>query len=148
MKDVFALLSNTTDGVFAVDRDGQIVFWNDAAATLLGYENHEVLGRFCFEVIAGRDASGTPVCQPHCRTRMRALRQELVPTHDMVVRTKAGREIWVSVSTLVMPFQLQDLIVSVHLFRDVSREEEFKQFIGQLLSTVAKLSIPPGSEPH
>lgn len=145
MKDVFALLSNTTDGVFAVDRDGQIVFWNDAAATLLGYEDHEVQGRFCFEVIAGRDASGTPVCQAHCRNRMRALRQELVPTHDMVVRTKAGREIWVNVSTLVVPSQWQDLIVSVHLFRDVSREEEFKQFIGQLLSTVAKLSIPPSS---
>lgn len=142
------MLSNTTDGVFAVDRDGQIVFWNDAAATLLGYENREVLGRSCFEVIAGRDASGTPVCKPQCRTRMRALRQELVPTHDMVVRTKAGREIWVSVTTLVAPSQLQDLIVSVHLFRDVSREEEFKQLIGRLLSTVAKLSIPPGAEPH
>ncbi|MFQ5931541.1 MAG: PAS domain-containing protein, partial [Nitrospiraceae bacterium] len=147
MTDLLALISKTADGVFAVDREQRIVFWNNAAAALLGLSAQEVLGRFCYEVIAGRDESGRLVCHANCGSLMTALRQDLVPTHDLVVRTKASQEVWLNVSTIVVPSQWMDLFVLVHLFRDVSREKEIGHFVQQLLSTVEKLSMSPGNEP-
>jgi PAS domain S-box-containing protein len=146
MKDLLSLLSNTTDAVFAVDRDGRIAFWNDAATTLLGHQAPDVLGRFCFDVIASRDASGTLVCKAHCHSRIAALRQERVPTRDVVVSTQDGRELWLNVSTIVVPSRWQDLAVLVHLFRDVSREKEAQHFIQQLLSHLPKVHMSsPGT---
>jgi PAS domain S-box-containing protein len=62
MNDPLDLISNTADAVSAVDAEGQIVFWNEAATALFGYEAQEVLGRLCSEVIAGRDEAGRLVC--------------------------------------------------------------------------------------
>ncbi len=147
MKDILALISKTADGVFAVDREQRIVFWNDAAAALLGLSAQEALGRFCYEVIGGRDESGQLVCHAQCSILITALRQELVLTHDLVVRTKAGRELVLNVSTIVVPSQWSDLFVLVHLFRDVSRQKEVQRFAQHLFSIVGKLSLPLATEP-
>ena len=127
MKDIFDLISNPADAVTAVDAEGRIVFWNEAAAALFGFEAQEVLGRLCSEVIAGRDESGRLVCNVHCRSRMKALRHELVPAHDLLVRTKAGEQRWVSASTVVVHSEWRDLFVLVHLYRDITREKEVQQ---------------------
>lgn len=147
MKDLLALLSNAADAVCAIDQQGQIVFWNEAAEGLLGLKAKEVLGQMCCEVIAGRDESGRLVCSPHCGARERALRHELVPTQDLRVRTRAGRELWLNVSTIVVPSQWRDLSVLVHLFRDVSRAKEMERFVDQLLSIVENLTSTSATEP-
>ena len=146
MSDILTLISNTADGVCAVDREQRIVLWNDAAAALFGLTAQDALGKFCYEVIAGRDESGNLCCTDHCSNMMTALSQELVPTCKILVRTKAGGEIWLSVSTVVVPSKWSDLFVLVHLFRDVSHEKENEHFIQQLLSIVPKLSSPPETE--
>jgi len=147
MKDVLALISETTDGVSAVDREQRIVLWNEAAEALIGFKAQEVLGRFCYEVVAGRDESGRLFCRAHCPTIMAALSQELAPTSDLLVRTKAGREVWLSVSTIVVPSRWRDLSVLLHLFRDVSRQKETERFVQQLLPSLSKLSLSQGTEP-
>lgn len=39
-------ISNTEDGVFAVDEDQRIVHWNAGAEKILRYSANEMLGRF------------------------------------------------------------------------------------------------------
>ncbi len=145
--DVHDLILTTADGVLAVDLEQKIVFWNEAAEALLGYTAEEVLGRFCYEVIRGRDEAGCPVCQRGCHDMMMMLRRELVRTRDVLVRTKDGREVWASISTVLVPSSRRDLWVLVHLFRDVSRQKEMERFVEQLLSIVAKLSLSRGPDP-
>jgi PAS domain S-box-containing protein len=99
---------NTADGVLAIDRQQRIVRWNDAAERLLGFKAEEMLGRQCHEVMAGRDESGRLVCDEKCSELMRGLRQELVPTHDLCIRAEGCREIWVSVSTVLVPSRRKD----------------------------------------
>ncbi|PON13657.1 hypothetical protein C2W62_33200 [Candidatus Entotheonella serta] len=53
MDDILAVLSQTADGVYAVDREQRIVFWNAAAERLLGYPADEVMGRPCHEIFHG-----------------------------------------------------------------------------------------------
>lgn len=148
MKDPLDLIANTADAVFAVCADGRIVFWNHSATALFGYEAQEVLGRLCSEVIAGRDEAGRLVCNVQCRSRMKALRQEQVPTHDLQVRTKAGQQLWLNVSTVVVPSQWWDLFVLLHLFRNVTREKEIQQYTQEFLSNLLKLTASTGTKPQ
>ncbi len=78
---------------------------------------------------------------------MGALSEKPVPTRDLIVRTKAGREIWVSVSAVLVPSRRKDACFLVHLFRDVSRQKEIERLVQRLLSNVAWLSAPRGTEP-
>lgn len=146
MENLFDLISNTADGALAVDREQKIVLWNEAAEKLFGFKAEEVLGRYCYEVIGGRNESGRLVCRAHCLTMTMALRQQLIPTCDVLACTKAGREAcWLSLSTVLVPSRRRDLFVLVHLFRDVSRQKEMERFVHQLLSSVPKLSLSQGT---
>ena len=145
--DKHDFIFNTAEGVLAVDRDQRIVLWNEAAQALLGFPAKEVLGKRCYEVIGGRDESGRLVCHLNCPAMMTVLRQELVPTRDLLVRTKAGREVWVSASTLLIPSRRRDLGVMVHLLRDASRQKEMERLVQQLVSGFANLASSPASDP-
>ncbi|MFN3477213.1 MAG: LuxR C-terminal-related transcriptional regulator [Candidatus Methylomirabilales bacterium] len=147
MEDILDFISNTADGVCAVDQEQKIVLWNEAAEKLLGFRAEEVLGRLCSEVIGGRDESGHLVCHRSCHNLMLALRQEWIPTYNLLARTKDGQEVWLSVSTILVPSRRKDLFVLAHLFRDVSRQKELERFVQQLFSSVAKLSFFEGTSP-
>lgn len=147
MKDILALISNTPDGACAVDPEQRIVLWNEGAEELLGLKAQEALGRFCYEIFAGRDESDCIVCRSHCPAIMATRRQKLVPTRDLLVRTKADREAWLSVSTVVVPSRWRDLCVLVHIFREVSRQKEMEHSIQQLLPILSKLSPSEGTGP-
>lgn len=148
MDDILDLIPNTADGVVAVDREQRIILWNEAAEALLGFTADEVLGKLCCEVFGGRDDSGHVVCRRGCPGMGMALRQELSPTHDLLVRTKAGREVWLSLSSVVVPARRRVQCVLVHLFRDVTRQKELERSVQQLLSSVAKLSLSRGTDPQ
>ncbi len=147
MNGILDLISKTADGVCAVDRKQRIVHWNDAAEALTGFKAREALGKCCNEIFAGRDVSGCLVCHAHCPKMGMALNQKMIATQDLLVRTKAGRDAWLSVSTIVAPTAWQDQFVLVRLFRDASRQKENDRFVQQLLSIVPKLSLSRGTEP-
>lgn len=148
MESVFDFVSNTADGVLAVDRQQRIVLWNEAAQTLLGFKASEVLGKFCQEVIAGRDRWGHVVCRKTCPNTTMALQKGSVPTHELLVRTNAGQDVWLSVSTVLIPSRWRNLCVLVHLFRDISYHKELERSVQHLLSNVAKLTAFQVTDPH
>ncbi len=141
------LIFNTADPVFAVDQDLKIILWNGAAETLLGFTAKGVLGRHCYELIGCRDESGRIACHGNCLELLKSRRQEMVPTHEFYLRTRHGRKIWVSVSTILLPSPRMDLSVLVHLFRDASRQKQMEHFVEHLVSHAAKLSVCPDTEP-
>src|SRR3972149_1380441 len=72
--DLFPLVKAAADGVHIVAADQRIIFWNSAASHILGYEAKEVVGRFCFDVVAGGDYQGNPFCRRSCPTIQAAIR--------------------------------------------------------------------------
>lgn len=141
------IIFDTTDGVLAVDQDQRIVLLNEGAYALLGFKPEEVLGRFFYEVLGGRDESGRIFCQAACRDFMTMRRQEPTQNHDLRVHTKRGQEIWVSVSTIRVPSRRKDGCVLVHLFRDARRQKEMERFVERLRSNVTNLSLSWGVGP-
>lgn len=151
MDRIFEFIANTSDGVFAVDRHQAIVLWNEAATATLGFTVGEVLGKRCDEVLRGRDADGCAVCRQGCETIRAAQRLEFTPARDIAARTKRGHEIWLNVSTIVIPSGRRELSVLVHLFRSVNRQHELVQVVQDFadvmsrLSTTHQASRPPPS---
>ncbi len=118
------MFANTQDGVFGVDQGGHVVLWNKAATRILGFEAGEALGRRCCDVMRGLDVSGNLLCYPGCQVMVLSARQQPIHNFDMRTRRKNGREIWVNVSTVIIPGESSQPGGTVHLFRDISQERQ------------------------
>jgi PAS domain S-box-containing protein len=127
--DILDRLTNTADGVFAVDPKGTIILWNASAERILGFTAKEVLGKNCCDVVAGRDAFGNRLCHRGCHVMTMVGQGEQVQSYDMLTRTKGGKEIWINVSILVIPGSRQEYQVTLHLFRDVTASRQLEQFV-------------------
>jgi len=63
----FDILNNLFDGLYFVDRERRITFWNRTAASLTGYEAREVVGRRCADnILVHVDAEGRNMCEGLC----------------------------------------------------------------------------------
>ena len=140
MRDILNLFSKTWDAAVAIDSDQRIVLWNQSAEMLFGFTAKEALGRFCYDVIGSRTVLCHLDCKKNCFAQTMALKQQAVPTRDLQVHTKAGRMIWLSVTTIVVPSQWRDLCILIHLFRDVSRQKAMEHFVKQLIDKAQKLA--------
>lgn len=147
-KDIFDFISNTADGAVGVDPEQKIVLWNEAAEALFGLKPEVALGRFCYEVIAGRDEASAPVCRKGCLNLTMGLEGYRVPPYDLLLCTKAAREVLVNVSTVLVPSRWSELCVFVHLFRVVGRQNEMERLVQRLSGNMAKVAVPRESDPQ
>lgn len=61
------IINNLRDGIYFVDRDRRIVFWNKAAEEITGYSAEEIIGRRCQETHLNHiDDEGRPLCVVGC----------------------------------------------------------------------------------
>ena len=62
-----SILEALQDGVYVVDRNRLITYWNPGAAALTGYAPEEVVGHFCFDnILQHVDAGGNILCRSGC----------------------------------------------------------------------------------
>ena len=115
---------NSSEAVFAIDRTDRIVVWNGACEALLGFRSSEVLGRFCFDVMAGRDLFGNVHCYEHCPVvhQIRHTPGEPIRRFLMRVRTASGDVMAISVSAFLLDSNHGQLGVIVHVLRPEGSE--------------------------
>lgn len=121
-RDLLRAFERTGDGVYAVDYDQRIVHWNRAAERLLGYAADEVMGRPCYEVIAGGDYAGHAFCHSDCPVIECARKGGTVENYDVRTHNKGGDGRWINVSIVVLRGRTARSTLAVHLFRDVTAQ--------------------------
>lgn len=150
------IFSNTADGVLGVDQDHMITLWNGAAERLVGYTAAEVMGRPCSEVWAGRNRAGCQMCGADCSPIISARKEEPVGGREIMIHTRAGRSLWIHVSTIVVSAGAPNLFTMVHIFHDVTRQMETEILLGKVqsllggegvLSDGGKMSAPETASP-
>ena len=61
------IIDNLYDGVYFVDRDRMITYWNNGAERITGYSAGHTIGRSCRDNLLNHvTANGVPLCQDHC----------------------------------------------------------------------------------
>ncbi len=121
------------DGVYAVDHDQTIIFWNRTAERLLGYRPSDVIGRKCYDVIAGGDHLGHPFCGSDCPVIECARKGRAPDNYDVHTRTASGRPRWINVSIVVLKGRRRRSTVAVHLFRDITDKRRREMRLTRLL---------------
>jgi PAS domain S-box-containing protein len=129
--------ARTADGAFAIGPDGKVVLWNRAAEKVLGYTAREALGRLCCDLFVGYDDSGNRLCYQGCHVMSLVKMGDPVQSFDMRTRTKAGRPIWLNLSTLTVPAGRPGGPLTVHLFRDVTATKELLGLVQERLARPA-----------
>lgn len=134
-EDILDIFINIADGVFVVDSENKIIFWNRAAQKILGFSRKEVVGRNCHDVIAGRDRTG-PICSKNCQVMNLVQRGEAVENYDMLTHSKAGDPVWINVSIVAIPARRKELNTAVHFFRDITNRKRNEELIQEFISTI------------
>jgi diguanylate cyclase (GGDEF)-like protein/PAS domain S-box-containing protein len=63
LRDVLDLIP---DGVFVVNADREIIYWNESAAQVTGYAPEDVVGARCCDLLGDQDSEGRRLCDDHC----------------------------------------------------------------------------------
>lgn len=135
-------LLDSPNAVFGVDLEHRIVVWNTAAERLLGRPADEVLGRPCYDIIAG-EVPGVGFCSATCLAIMRARQDRVGAAQTMAFRGADGVRRWLSVTHVLVPAPQEGMTLLVHVLRDVTKEVE----ASQLLEEVKRLlDSPNGAE--
>lgn len=125
------ILKYVKEGVYIVDTDRRITFWNEFAERITGFSAEEVTGRFCFDNLLGHvDDQGTSLCWNGCPLHQTMQdnqnREALVYLHH-----KQGHRVPVIVRT----FPLYDegrIIGAIELFSNDTSPKQLMKEIEEL----------------
>jgi PAS domain S-box-containing protein len=135
-------LDAAADGVVVVDRAGRIVYWNDSATDILGFERDDVTGKQCHAVLKGMGERGTVVCGPECTLQSCAFRGERLHNFNLLTAHKDGRTVWLNMSTMcATDFEGHDMVI-VHMFRDIDRLHRADELLGEFMLRAAEVTAP------
>lgn len=138
--ELFALLENTTDAVFAVTEHGEIRSWNKSAEKLFGYTAAEARRRTCFELLHGVGTMGTEVCHNNCSVLDCIGKKSEIPNFDLSVTTRAGTRLWVNVSTVIFHNQRTGERLLIHLAHDITEQKKQDEVFRQVLALSKEMS--------
>ncbi len=133
-------LANVTsaDGLFAVDPEQRITHWSSAAESTLGYTAEEMVGTPCYEAIGGRDRRNLRFCRRDCPVTVNARRGCPTPHYDILVRSKAGSDVWINLSILILGAEGRASNTVVHLFRDVTQRRLVEDRVQKAMASLRK----------
>lgn len=133
-KEIFSSLEDTADGVFIVDNDLRISYWNSAAEEILGFVKGDVDGQLCYQVLRGANEEGKPICRQYCQVSKLVKKSKPVSSYDIKVRTNQGDLCWLNVSIITLrPGKNSDDLMIVHMFRDISQKKDDEIILNRIL---------------
>lgn len=118
------VLYNTVDGVFAVDANQRIIFWDPGCEELFDRSSQWILGRPCHEVICGKNrTSGEAFCQTGCCIAQ-------IPTgvnvpNNFSIQTTGGdnKPLLLSVNIMLIPSFCKKKWIVTHLLHRFANQD-------------------------
>jgi len=126
------LLDSISDGIYFVDRDRKIVFWNRGAEAITGYDRSEILESHCHSgKLRHLDLAGNDLCRGKCALAL-TIEDGLQREEEVFLHHKDGHRVPVSIR--VSPVRGGDGAVSgaVEIFQDISSRISDSERIEQL----------------
>jgi PAS domain S-box-containing protein len=123
MKDLLQtqLIDSIPDGVFLVDNDWRITFFNQAAERITGIPRAQALGRPCCEVFRAS------ICESACALKQTLATRRPLANKVIYIVNAQGERIPISISTAVLRDSRGAVMGGAETFRDLSEVEALRQ---------------------
>lgn len=108
------ILGSIADGVFTIDRNNNITFFNRAAEKITGISRNQAVGQKCFDVFRAN------ICQTACALQRTIESGEKIINLHINILDSEGRTIPISISTSVFRNENGEIVGGVETFRDLS----------------------------
>jgi len=141
----------SAEALFVSDARQRIVAWSPSAERLFGRPASEVLGRRCYEVVAGTEPDGHPVCRRDCRVVRNARRRRTTESYEIVARTSGDDRLVLESSIVLAPDESGNPSYLLHLLRPVGQRGPARALPGsagrRLGAAVERTAVPPVPQP-
>jgi len=124
-EEVETILDSIADGVFTVDKDFRITWFNRAAEKITGVPPDEALGRYCCEVFRAE------ICESDCALRQAIDTGQPVVNRPVYILRPDGQRIPISVSCALLLDKKGEVMGGVETFRDLSLVEDLRKEVEQ-----------------
>lgn len=121
--DAELILDSVADGVFAVDQDWRITYFNKAAERITGFSRKEALGQHCYNIFRAS------CCQEGCVLRESIQTGKKISGLSVDILDRENNEKPISVSTAVLKNHTGKVTGGVEIFRDMSVVEDLRREI-------------------
>lgn len=118
-------MNSIADGVFTVDLEWRITFFNRAAEEITGISASDAIGRPCCEVFRAN------VCESRCVLKYTLETGQPVINKPIAIMCADGKEIPISISTAILKDESGQVIGGVETFRDLSLVERLRREINR-----------------
>ena len=124
--DIISLLNSINDGVYIVDVNREILFWNKGAEEITGHKVNDIIRRNCSDnILEHIDEKGKLLCKGNCPLVESMLLNKNIERKIFTLRQNKKR---IPVLTHVSPIKDRDnkIVGAIEVFRDISKEEELR----------------------
>lgn len=118
---LLTIISSISDGVFAIDLDWKITFFNKAAERITGFSSREVIGKPCKDILR------TNICDEKCTLRQTLVSKKPVINKLVCMINKKGYQIPISISTALLRNHQSKIIGGVETFRDLNIVDKLRK---------------------
>ncbi|HKJ37381.1 MAG TPA: LuxR C-terminal-related transcriptional regulator [Anaerolineales bacterium] len=139
MNRLFDALDGAADGAFVIDDELRVIYWNKAAENILGFTDEDVTGKFCYQLLQGRNEEQNMICKAQCRVAKLALHSKPVPNYDIHMKTKGGDICWLNMSVFTYPMDgVNDKKMILHLFHDLDHKKIDDMTLDKLIKVISR----------
>lgn len=119
-------LNSLYDGVYVVNPQRQILFWNKAAEEMTGYSAQEVIGKSCKDDILNHiDENGVLLCRSYCPI-VKSFSCNCSSSAKVYPKTKAGKRFPVETHISLVYDNKGKAVAAIEVFRDISHQEDYR----------------------
>ena len=126
------ILDNLYDGIFFVDTDGRITYWNRGSASLTGYSAADVVGRNYCDIFKPLDKHGNNLCESSTCPIRRVLDSSLLHDVEAYVCHKEGHLLPISIRIAPVREVDRQYVVAVEIHSSSSPRYAMRQRLEEL----------------
>ncbi len=119
------ILESISDGVFTIDLDGRITYFNRAAENITKMSRKEAIGRLCSEVFR------SSMCGKNCPLKYTLEHGKPIIGQSGYIINAMGEKVAISVSTALLKDAKGKIIGGAETFRDLSEIENLRSQLKQ-----------------
>lgn len=131
-----SLLDNLYDGVYFVDQQRRITYWNKGAERITGFRSEDLLGSHCWDnILTHMDKNGVNLCQHGCPL-LQTMSDRQPNEAEIFLHHKDGHRVPVLVRVTPIIDQQGELLGAAEIFSDNSEKVMALQVIEELQGKV------------